>query len=411
MRQQAIEIFCSFFAQDRVQSPSWPGECGGAAWQSWPNGLRRYWAAFSLALCLWVPGIYAQDGEPWLFFYNSNAGIAAVGYINSAGTFAQTQALVNGELPSGMAQIVNSDHGLLLYRPSDGIACTGQFNHNGKLLLTGSRCANALGAGWTHVVSLGEHVLFYNSASGAAKVGTLSLTGAFRWLRSIKIAPVTKGYTSAANTRNGTVFHNSSNGAFAVGQFDVQGRFKQTYFVSDQPQAVGFSKIFAAKNNWLLFYGGSGSLKALLNHNGKLAIGQREHWRYDPDILLNVDQWVLSYNPSEDTSSGIFKQFPRGSLSFMDAVGNLNVLGQFYWFSASWTHLVPNGEHVLFYASATGDFAVGRFDPQVLEDEFGTTIKDPGKQPFGWALHVQFVQTHAGSAMFSTGWTHIMSTD
>ena len=377
-----------------------------------PVGLRPQraiqWVLLCMMLTLWVPCLQAQDGEPWLFFYNSTTGIGASGYITNGGIFTQTQALTNAELPKGITHVINSNHGLLLYRQTDGLMCTGQFSHDGNLTLTGSQCAYPFTMGWTHIVSLGENIVFYNSTSGVAKIATISPAGLFRWISNFSIKPLAVGYSTLANTRNGLVFHNAASGVLAVGQFDLLGRFRQTYFNSYKPSTVGLTKIFSFKNNWLLFYGINGSLRALVDHAGKLQIGGLEGYEYNRKNLLNIGPWTLGYDPIEYNDTGIFANFPKGGMSFMNSVGSFNPLLQLYPFSANWSDLVVTGDYVLFYAITTGDYAVGRFDPTVI------SILDPTSPPKGYAgylMDLKFVQTQSGIARFSTGWTHIVSTD
>jgi Zn-dependent metalloprotease len=214
---------------------------GGTIYRIDENGLLGQTESFNPnSFGVWTSIVDTAFG---MFFYNKSSGVIAVGNVNQAGQFVQTDGGEN--VGTGFDQVVVQGGHILLYNSSTGAYALGSIGSDGKLSTTTiTSCGSPLQPGYKNVVAMGSTLFFYNPDNAAAAVGSILplsqiVTGQCRGQLSITkfYSPYqfAIGWTNLVSTGNGLVFYNSGDGSAAVGYFAADGSFIQTSGYSLSP--------------------------------------------------------------------------------------------------------------------------------------------------------------------------------
>ena len=216
------------------------------------TSLRSAFGGFS-------PWSKVVSGGVDILFYNSANGHAAIGQVDSAGNFATTQAIPDGEIDAGWTAITFHKGFYLFYNVGNGRAAVG--NMQGSNFRTYNTWNGSFSTGWTQIASTPNGLLFYNKQTGAGEVAEWDIVRSgpgfgqisqvnLRHLNSV--SNFSRGWTHVVNIATGVLFYRSDTGASAV--VDVApGGSVSTKPASATTLPSGYDSILS-QNDDILFY-------------------------------------------------------------------------------------------------------------------------------------------------------------
>jgi hypothetical protein len=287
-----------------------------------------------------VPGV----NDYVLFYRTSPTGARAVGYVDGAGAFVQTQpekACHNWE------SIVRVGTNLLFYGIQDGVMEIGHIDDAGQLVLTQTSQASR---NWGPIVGVEpdgpsygtSNVVFYNYG-GTIELGYIDHNGHLAQPQP-RAFPFEPNYTDATTVGPWLVFYSEFSGLLSIVRTSPYG----AGFTRGQSQTVAtsFNHLITVGGRVLLYGSKDGQLMSgVVTPTGTLSLSQSGQIDPDWEHVVSVGSHVLFYRIDGELMIGL-----------IDGDGRF-VQTQRSGASSDWTNVVNvgSGTGVLFYSNVASD--------------------------------------------------------
>ena len=210
------------------------------------------------------------DLGPEVFYYDAVTGTALLGRVDAAGNQTTLLYYPPGSFGVGWSHIVNHKGYLFFYNDQNGMAAIGTIGSSGFRQYQ-HYPAYSFGIGWTRIVSTSGGLLFYNGNNGRGAVGdwefsyqtcpgfcfpTLSEVR-FKQLTSYPAGTFTYGWTSIVQTTNGVLFYRQSDGLQVMADVNSAGQVSTRSHTVRYIKA-GYTGVVAAGDEILLYNAADG---------------------------------------------------------------------------------------------------------------------------------------------------------